>query len=98
MYSNLFSAQSVQDLSLIHISMCANVDMYSGLVYTMLGIPEDVFTPLFASARIAGWCANRMEEVITCHRIMRPAYRAVTIKDHYVPIEQRTGKLVTPEA
>ena len=78
--------------------MCANVDMYSGLVYTMLGIPEDVFTPLFASARIAGWCANRMEEVITCHRIMRPAYRAVTIKDHYVPIEQRTGKLVTPEA
>ena len=45
--------------------MCANVDMYSGLVYTMLDIPEDVFTPLFASARIAGWCANRMEEVIT---------------------------------
>ena len=40
--------------------MCANVDMYSGLVYTMLDIPEDVFTPLFASARIAGWCANRM--------------------------------------
>ena len=53
--------------------MCANVDMYSGLVYTMLGIPEDVFTPLFASARIAGWCANRIEEVLTCHRIMRPA-------------------------
>ena len=78
--------------------MCANVDMYSGLVYTMLGIPEDVFTPLFASARIAGWCANRMEEVITCHRIMRPAYRAVTIKDHYVPIEERTAKLVAPEA
>ena len=42
--------------------MCANVDMYSGLVYTMLGIPEEVFTPLFASARIAGWCANRIEE------------------------------------
>ena len=78
--------------------MCANVDMYSGLVYTMLGIPEDVFTPLFASARIAGWCANRMEEVITCHRIMRPAYRAVTIKGHYVPIEERTAKLVSPEA
>ena len=47
---------------------------------------------------MAGWCANRMEEVITCHRIMRPAYRAVTIKDHYVPIKQRIGKLVTPEA
>ena len=69
--------------------MCANVDMYSGLVYTMLGIPEEVFTPLFASARIAGWCANRIEEVVTCHRIMRPAYRAVTTHEHYVPMEQR---------
>ena len=78
--------------------MCANVDMYSGLVYTMLGIPSDVFTPLFASARIAGWCANRLEEVITCHRIIRPAYRAVTIEDHYVPIEERIGKLNVPEA
>ena len=73
--------------------MCANVDMYSGLVYTMLGIPEDVFTPLFASARIAGWCANRIEEVVTCHRIMRPAYRAVTIRDRYVPMEERVSKL-----
>ena len=69
--------------------MCANVDMYSGLVYAMLGIPEEVFTPLFASARIAGWCANRIEEVVTCHRIMRPAYRAVTTHEHYVPMEQR---------
>lgn len=71
------------------IPMCANVDMYSGLVYTMLGIPEDVFTPLFASARIAGWCANRIEEVVTCHRIMRPAYRAVIKRAHYDPIEVR---------
>ena len=70
-------------------AMCANVDMYSGLVYTMLGIPEDVFTPLFASARIAGWCANRIEEVVTCHRIMRPAYRAVIKRAHYDPIEAR---------
>ena len=69
--------------------MCANVDMYSGLVYTMLGIPEDVFTPLFASARIAGWCANRIEEVVTCHRIMRPAYRAVTTHEAYIPMDQR---------
>ena len=69
--------------------MCANVDMYSGLVYAMLGIPEEVFTPLFASARIAGWCANRMEELITCHRIMRPAYRAVTTHGHYIPMAER---------
>ena len=73
--------------------MCANVDMYSGLVYTMLGIPQDVFTPLFASARIAGWCANRMEELLTCSRIMRPAYRAVSIKGHYIPMEQRQPHL-----
>ena len=69
--------------------MCADVDMYSGLVYTMLGMPEDVFTPLFASARIAGWCANRIEEVLTCHRIMRPAYRALVKRVPYQPIAQR---------
>ena len=69
--------------------MCANVDMYSGLVYTRLGIPEGVFTPLFASARIAGWCANRIEEVLTCHRIMRPAYRAMVKRVHYEPMSAR---------
>ena len=73
--------------------MCANVDMYSGLVYSMLGIPEDVFTPLFASARITGWCANRIEELVTCHRIMRPAYRAVTIHGHYTPMDERSQRL-----
>ena len=70
--------------------MCANVDMYSGMVYSMLGIPQDVFTPIFASARIAGWCANRIEEVLTGNRIMRPAYRAVVKKVHYEPIENRS--------
>ena len=73
--------------------ICANVDMYSGLVYTMLGIPQEVFTPLFATARIAGWCANRIEEVLTGNRIMRPAYRAVTIRNHYVPMQERTEQL-----
>jgi citrate synthase len=71
------------------VPMCANVDMYSGMVYSMLGIPEDVFTPLFASARIAGWCANRIEEVLTCNRIMRPAYRAVVKRVAYEPVEDR---------
>ena len=80
--------------------MCANVDMYSGLVYAMLGIPEEVFTPLFASARIAGWCANRIEEVVTCHRIMRPAYQigapcgVAGIHDHRQvrqPLQHRDG-------
>jgi citrate synthase len=69
--------------------ICANVDLYSGLVYTMLGIPEDLFTPLFAVARIAGWCAHRIEEVTTCNKIIRPAYRAAFEPEAYVPILER---------
>lgn len=73
--------------------ICANIDLYSGLVYQMLGIPEEVFTPLFATARIAGWCAHRIEEVVSGRRIMRPAYRAVTIRDHYVPMDERSAHI-----
>ncbi len=71
------------------IPMCANVDMYSGLIYNMLDIPEDLYTPLFASARIAGWCAHRLEEALTGGRIMRPAYRAALKKAPYIPIDKR---------
>lgn len=70
-------------------SMCANVDMYSGLVYRMLGIPEDLFTPLFAVARIAGWSAHRMEEVLTCNRIIRPAYKPIKNIKEYKKISDR---------
>ncbi|MCC8136038.1 MAG: citrate/2-methylcitrate synthase [Ruminococcus sp.] len=69
--------------------MCANVDMYSGLVYRMLGIPEDLFTPLFAVARMAGWSAHRMEEILTCGRIIRPAYKAIAAEKEYVKLEDR---------
>lgn len=55
--------------------MCANVDMYSGFVYTMLNIPEDLFTPLFACGRMAGWAAHRFEELVNGKRIIRPAYK-----------------------
>ena len=58
-------------------TICANVDLYSGLVYRLLRIPEEMFTPLFAVARTAGWCAHRMEEVISGGRIIRPAYKNV---------------------
>ncbi len=75
------------------LPICANVDMYSGLVYSMLGIPEDLYTPLFATARIAGWCANRMEEVLTGGRIMRPAYRAIVKKVPYTPMISRENVL-----
>ena len=70
--------------------MCANVDFYSGLVYEMLGIPSDLFTPLFAVSRIPGWCAHRMEELETCGRIIRPAYRSLAKNRLYVPIDRRT--------
>lgn len=69
--------------------MCANVDLYSGLVYRMLGIPEDIYTPLFASARIAGWSAHRMEEMLTGNRIIRPAYKAISKPKQYIPISER---------
>ncbi len=67
----------------------ANVDFYSGLVYEMLGIPEDLFTPMFAVSRIAGWCAHRIEELTTGGRIMRPAYRALPVAQRYVPLDER---------
>ncbi|MDE6149305.1 MAG: citrate synthase, partial [Ruminococcus sp.] len=69
--------------------MCANVDMYSGLVYRMLGIPDDLFTPLFAVSRMAGWCAHRFEELVTGKRIIRPAYKAVSREREYTPINER---------
>mgnify|MGYP002624547254 CR=1 FL=1 len=71
------------------LPMCANVDLYSGFVYSMLGIPEELYTALFAIARIAGWCAHRMEEVLTGGKIMRPAYRAVMNRSAYIPIDER---------
>ena len=67
----------------------ANVDFYSGLIYEMLGIPEDLFTPMFAVSRIAGWCAHRIEELTTGGRIMRPAYRALPVGQRYLPLDLR---------
>ena len=82
---DLFHAVTGQDKS-----MCANVDMYSGLVYKMMGIPPELYTPLFAIARIVGWCAHRVEEVYNPFgRIIRPAYKAVMPKRSFVPLEDR---------
>ena len=69
--------------------MCANVDMYSGFVYEMLGIPREMFTPLFATARISGWLGHRIEEVMTGGKIIRPAYKSISKKGQYIPIEKR---------
>ncbi len=70
--------------------VCANVDFYSGLVYKMMGIPVELYTPLFAVARMVGWCAHRMEEVFQPgNRIIRPAYKAVSPPRTFVPLDQR---------
>ena len=69
--------------------MCANVDLYSGLCYRMLKIPEEAATPLFAVSRMAGWCAHRFEEIVTGKRIIRPAYKSVVKPDKYLPISKK---------
>lgn len=69
--------------------ICANVDLYSGLVYKILGIPEDLYTPLFASSRIVGWCAHRLEELTSNKKIIRPAYKSVSKKRPYTAINDR---------
>jgi citrate synthase len=69
--------------------ICTNVDFYSGFVYKMLGIPEDVFTSIFAVSRVAGWAAHRLEEIISGGRIIRPAYKCVQERCGYVPLEER---------
>lgn len=70
-------------------TMCANVDMYSGFVYRMLGIPYELFTPMFAIARIPGWCAHRLEELVNGNRIIRPAYKAISEPNDYRPLKDR---------
>ena len=71
-------------------SICANVDLYSGLVYRMLEIPPELYTPLFAVARMAGWCAHRIEESVTCRRIIRPGYKSLCgDKKIYTSISER---------
>ncbi len=69
--------------------VCANVDLYSGLVYEMLGIPKDLYTPLFAVARCVSWCAHRMEELINHGPIIRPAYKPLFHPKKYVPLRNR---------
>lgn len=70
--------------------MCANVDFYSGLVYTMLNIPKELYTPIFAISRIAGWSAHRLEELAVSNRIIRPAYKNVGGKQGYIELSERT--------
>ncbi len=70
-------------------SLCANFDLFSGMVYRMLDIPPELYTPLFAVARMAGWCAHRIEEMTNYHRIMRPAYVTLGGEKEYIPVKDR---------
>ena len=72
--------------------VCANVDFYSGFVYTMLGLPKELYTPIFAISRISGWSAHRIEELVNEGKIIRPAYKYVGHHRPYVAIERRTPR------
>ncbi len=69
--------------------VCANVDFYSGFLYTMLGIPQEMFTPIFAISRISGWSAHRLEELVNRGKIIRPAYKYVGVHREFVEMEDR---------
>ncbi len=70
-------------------AMCANVDFYSGFVYTMLGLPKELFTPIFAISRVSGWCSHRIEELVNAGKIIRPAYKYIGHHRDYVERENR---------
>lgn len=73
----------------LHKPICCNVDFYSGFVYSMLGIPKQLFTPIFAISRIVGWSAHRIEELVNAGKIIRPAYKYVGHHCEYIPLEDR---------
>ena len=73
----------------IYKGVSPNVDFYSGFAYSMMDLPEELYTPLFATARIAGWNAHRIEEIINANKIIRPAYTAVAPYREYVPLDER---------
>ena len=81
--------QVISEKRKIYKGVSANVDFYSGFVYRMLGLPTELFTPIFAIARVAGWSAHRMEELINMGKIIRPAYMAVQPHREYVPMAER---------
>ena len=79
----------IADKRSIYKGVCPNIDFYSGLVYTMLGIPPEMFTPMFAAARIVGWSAHRIEELVNKGKIIRPNYKCVSKRSEYVELKKR---------
>lgn len=91
LYANIerIAPEAIAEKRRIYKGVSANVDFYSGFVYEMLGIPEELYTPIFAVARIAGWSAHRLEEIINSGKIIRPAYMNVQDRRDYIPFEER---------
>ena len=81
--------QVMRDVKGTKKPICANIDLYTGFVYSMLGIPQEMYTPIFAIARMAGWASHRMEELYGSSRIIRPAYNSYMPENEYVPIDER---------
>ena len=81
--------QKICEKRKIYKGVCANVDFYSGFAYKMLGLPKELYTPMFAVARSAGWSAHRIEELLNTNKIIRPAYKSVCEDKEYVSIEER---------
>jgi citrate synthase len=82
----------IGDKRRIYKGVSTNVDFFSGFVYHMLDLPLQLYTPLFAIARIAGWSAHRMEEMVNANKIIRPAYQAVSPRQEYTPLAKRVSK------
>ncbi len=91
LYENVetIAGEMIMERRRLNKNVCPNVDFYSGFVYSMLDIPEELFTPIFAIARMPGWCAHRLEELMNTSKIIRPAYKYVGHHVDYVPVDKR---------
>ena len=91
LYSNVaeLAPAVIGEVRKIYKGVSPNVDFYSGFVYSMLDLPKELFTPIFAIARISGWSAHRIEELVNASKIIRPAYKSVGGRGVYVPLDER---------
>lgn len=83
------AVKAISEKRKIYKGVSANIDFYSGLMYHILGLPKELYTPMFATARIVGWSAHRIEELMNCNKIIRPAYQSIAPEKTYVPMCDR---------
>ena len=90
------AGQMIAEKRKIYKGVSANVDFYSGFIYDMLNIPEELYTPIFAVSRISGWCAHRLEELAQNSRIIRPAYKGIAPRNEYIKLGDRRDFIFPP--